>query len=48
MPTGKVVPFRVEVPVEVLADLRARLQQYAFSRRGSRHRIKCPGSISRT
>ena len=30
MATGKVEPFRVEVPVEVLADLRARLSSTRF------------------
>src|SRR5271156_6591347 len=30
MATGKIEPFRVEVPVEVLADLRARLSSTRF------------------
>src|ERR1700691_290984 len=30
MATGKIEPFRVEVPIEVLADLRARLSSTRF------------------
>ena len=45
---GKTKPFRVEVPDAVLADLRARLKNTRFSRRGSRHRRGSMEPISPT